>query len=252
MEFSKSDLQLTSRASTPAAFGNVAPTVLYILSFGRIGPAAAKSKKKMLFENMVFPLGRLFNAKFTVHLDVAPFHSLLLFWQPWAVGWAHPTNQWAGGWHSTIFKTLPSFYDVQACFGSIFFVHMIHIYIYSPQYTYIHTQVHHLYQYPLNIYENITPEAPQSEPSHTGASEKKTSCQSCISASKLMMRSGSCRRASSVLIELEFVDTVDSREANHANPGWNDELLLNLDFVPPKPQLSTVSVRNTHSTGSFQ
>ena len=25
-----------------------------------------------------------------------------------------------------------------------------------------------------------------------------------------------------------------------------DELLLNLDFVPPKPQLST-SVRNTHS-----
>lgn len=90
---------------------------------------------------MFFPLGRLFNAKFTVHLDVALFHSLLLFWQPWAVGWAHPTNQWAGGWHSTIFKTLPSFYDVQSCFGSIFFVHMIHIYIYiySPQYTYTYT-----------------------------------------------------------------------------------------------------------------
>lgn len=86
MEFSKSDLHLTSGASTPAAFGNVAPTVLYILSFGRIGPAAAKSKKEMLFENMFFPLGRRFNAKFTVHLDVAPFHSLLLFWQPWAVG----------------------------------------------------------------------------------------------------------------------------------------------------------------------
>lgn len=143
MEFSKSDLHLTSGASTPAAFGNVAPTVLYILSFGRIGPAAAKSKKKMVFENMFFPLGRLFNAKFTVHLHVALFHSLLLFWQPWAVGWAHPTNQWAGGWHSTIFKTLPSFYDVQSCFGSIFFVHMIHIYIYlfSTIYIYIHKYI---------------------------------------------------------------------------------------------------------------
>lgn len=219
MEFSKSDLHLTSGASTPAAFGNVAPTVLYILSFGRIGPAAAKSKKKMVFENMFFPLGRLFNAKFTVHLHVALFHSLLLFWQPWAVGWAHPTNQWAGGWHSTIFKTLPSFYDVQSCFGSIFFVHMIHIYIFILHNIHIHTQVHHLYQYPLKIYENITPEAPQS-PHILVLRRKETSCQSSISASKLMMRSGSCRRASSVLIELEFVDTVDSREANHANPGF--------------------------------
>ena len=115
---SKSDLRLTSGASTPAAFGNAAPTVLYILSFGRIGPAAAKSKK--MHTNKFFPLGRLFNAKFTVHLDVALFHSLLLFWQPWAVGWAHPTNQWAGGWHSAIFKTRPSCYDIQACCGSMY------------------------------------------------------------------------------------------------------------------------------------
>lgn len=150
---------------------------------------------------MFFPLGRLFNAKFTVHLDVALFHSLLLFWQPWAVGWAHPTNQWAGGWHSTIFKTLPSFYDVQSCFGSIFFVHMIHIYIYiylfSTIYIYIHKYITYINTHWKYMKISHLKHLNQS-PHILVLRRKKTGCQSSISASKLMMRSGSCRRASSV------------------------------------------------------
>lgn len=194
---------------------------------------------------MFFPLGRLFNAKFTVHLDVALFHSLLLFWQPWAVGWAHPTNQWAGGWHSTIFKTLPSFYDVQSCFGSIFFVHMIHIYIYIfiLHNIHIHTQVHHLYQYPLKIYENITPEAPQSEPSHTGASEKKNRLSVFHQRQQAHDALRILPQGFLSMIELEFVD---SREANHANPGFFRRVTAKSGFCATKAS-AVHSVCKKHS-----